>query len=71
MAKQILSVKAECIAVNLKKGGGNVLLAVDMTEQAESAQGPLARKVLNYQTTDTKELDGFKVGAQVTVTFTQ
>lgn len=74
MAKTILTVKAECIAVNFRKNGGNVLLAVDLSTNTEGtpqerAQGQ-AKKVLNYQTTDIKELEGFAVNKAVTITFT-
>ncbi len=70
MAKQILSFKAEVITKNEQKRGdkisGNILLAVGVEETKE---GPAARKTLNYQTMDAKELAAFNTGDIVTVTF--
>jgi len=69
MAKKLLTINAEVITKNERKGGGNVMLAVDSQESTE--KGTLARKAVNFQTTDENELAAFKIGAKVTITFEQ
>jgi len=69
MAKKLLTINAEVITKNERKGGGNVMLAVDSQESTE--KGTLARKAVNFQTTDETELAAFKIGAKVTITFEQ
>ena len=54
--KQILQLNAKCITKNEREGGGNVLLAIDVTQ---TEKGPAARKVINIQTNDAKELAAF------------
>jgi len=68
MAKTLLTIKAECIAKNERKNGGNILFAVDVKSDDK---GATARKVLNYQTSDKGELEGFKTDTQYTITITQ
>jgi len=68
MAKTLLTIKAECIAKNERKNGGNILFAIDVKTDEKEAT---ARKVLNYQTSDKKELEGFKTDTQYTITITQ
>jgi hypothetical protein len=69
MAKKLLTINAEVITKNERKGGGNVMLAVDSQETADNKT--TARKAINYQTTDQNELDAFKIGAKISITFEQ
>ena len=70
MAKTILTLKAEVVAKNERKQGasigGNVLLAVGVEDTKE---GQAARKTVNYQTMDAKELAAFTSGDIITITF--
>lgn len=72
MAKPLLTIAAECIAVNTRKAGqtraGNVLFAIG-AKDGDDGQAR-AKKVLNYQTTDAAELKSFEVGSTYTITIT-
>lgn len=66
-----LILTAECITKNERKGNGNVLFAVDVaTQNVDGKPQATARKVLNYQTSDPVELDGFKVGKNYSIAIT-
>jgi hypothetical protein len=69
MPKLLLTIKAECIAKNERKNGGNVLFAIDV--QIADNKTATARKTLNYQTTDLVELAGFKTSKEYTITITE
>lgn len=65
MAKQILKLQVKAITKNERENGGNIVLAFDVQD---SEKGKTARKVLNYQTTDNKELAAFTVGETYSLT---